>query len=195
MGPGRLGLSRRHKYGEFFKRRKNSYLIQNGTSFPQLRFSGSLQVWGLFPKPPLSSWPGACLGASSSCGIDFQLDGPSKRQCTQRSLDHPPRLIVGLLHLIYVPMTGNSCYSGSKQIWGSFLKDFHADMPNRAIYALDLRNHGSSPHAAPMTYEAMAEDVNKFVEDRNLTNVTLLGHSMSVIVHLTLVCYTSDVII
>jgi len=65
-------------------------------------------------------------------------------------------------------------------------------MPNRAIYALDLRNHGSSPHATPMTYQAMAEDVNKFVEDNNLKDVTLLGHSMSV--HPNLVCWTTDII-
>jgi pimeloyl-ACP methyl ester carboxylesterase len=69
--------------------------------------------------------------------------------------------------------------SGSKRNWGSFLKAFHRDMPERPIYALDLRSHGSSPHV-PMTYEAMAEDVNKFVEGRNLRNVTILGHSMSV---------------
>ena len=51
-------------------------------------------------------------------------------------------------------------------------------MPERPIYALDLRNHGSSPHALPMTYESMASDVRKFVEDKELKNVALLGHSM-----------------
>lgn len=53
-------------------------------------------------------------------------------------------------------------------------------MPERPVYALDLRNHGASPHARPMTYEAMVEDLNKFVEGRNLKNVSILGHSMSV---------------
>ena len=51
-------------------------------------------------------------------------------------------------------------------------------MPERPIYALDLRNHGSSPHALPMTYESMASDVRKFVEDKQLKNIALLGHSM-----------------
>lgn len=65
------------------------------------------------------------------------------------------------------------------------MKAFHRDMPERPIYALDLRNHGDSPQATPMTYEAMVKDVDKFVEDRNLRNVTLVGHSMSVFFYLT----------
>lgn len=54
-------------------------------------------------------------------------------------------------------------------------------MPERPIYALDLRNHGASPHARPMSYEAMVGDVDKFVEGRDLRNVTMLGHSMLVL--------------
>lgn len=71
-------------------------------------------------------------------------------------------------------------WSGSKRNWTSICKALHRDMPERPIYALDLRNHGSSPHALPMTYEAMASDVRKFVEDKQLNNVALLGHSMYV---------------
>lgn len=70
--------------------------------------------------------------------------------------------------------------SGSKRNWASICKALHRDMPERPIYALDLRNHGSSPHALSMTYEAMASDVRKFIEDKQLKNVALLGHSMSV---------------
>ncbi|KAJ3506966.1 hypothetical protein NLJ89_g6566 [Agrocybe chaxingu] len=51
-------------------------------------------------------------------------------------------------------------------------------MPHRPLYALDLRNHGTSPHTTPMTYEAMAQDVQKFIEDKQLKEVALLGHSM-----------------
>ena len=54
-------------------------------------------------------------------------------------------------------------------------------MPQRPIYALDLRNHGLSPHSTPMTYEAMAADVHKFIQDKGLHRVALLGHSMFVI--------------
>ena len=39
-----------------------------------------------------------------------------------------------------------------------YLFKVHCNMPERLIYALDLRNHGSSPHALPMTYKSMASD-------------------------------------
>ena len=68
--------------------------------------------------------------------------------------------------------------SGSKRNWGSLCKALHRDMPHRPIYAVDLRNHGTSPHATPMTYEAMALDVHRFIEDKKLRSVALLGHSM-----------------
>lgn len=71
--------------------------------------------------------------------------------------------------------------SGSKRNWISMCKALHRQMPQRPVYALDLRNHGSSPHAVPMTYEAMAADVHKFIQDKKLTRVALLGHSMYVV--------------
>ncbi|KAF8150952.1 mitochondrial protein [Crassisporium funariophilum] len=67
---------------------------------------------------------------------------------------------------------------GSKRNWSSLCKALQRDMPHRPVYALDLRNHGSSPHATPMTYEAMASDVHRFIEDKQLKDVALLGHSM-----------------
>jgi pimeloyl-ACP methyl ester carboxylesterase len=42
----------------------------------------------------------------------------------------------------------------------------------------DLRNHGSSPHAEVMDYTSMASDVLHFCRTHNLSNVSLLGHSM-----------------
>lgn len=49
---------------------------------------------------------------------------------------------------------------------------------NRPVYALDLRNHGSSPHAAPHTYPALAADVRHFLTVQRFSDVQLLGHSM-----------------
>lgn len=46
------------------------------------------------------------------------------------------------------------------------------------VYTLDLRNHGSSPHSEVMDYSSMANDVLEFCRVQNLSNVTLLGHSM-----------------
>ena len=49
---------------------------------------------------------------------------------------------------------------------------------NCSVYAVDLRNHGESPHNAYHNYIAMAGDVQQFVEERRLGQVTLIGHSM-----------------
>lgn len=45
-------------------------------------------------------------------------------------------------------------------------------------YALDLRNHGQSPHADEFDYPAMVGDILEFIEAHNLTSVVLMGHSM-----------------
>ncbi|KAI0671667.1 alpha/beta-hydrolase [Trametes maxima] len=66
---------------------------------------------------------------------------------------------------------------GTKRNWGSLSKAFVKDL-GRPVYALDLRNHGTSPHAEPHTYTAMANDVVHFCQVHSLNNVSLLGHSM-----------------
>jgi pimeloyl-ACP methyl ester carboxylesterase len=73
--------------------------------------------------------------------------------------------------------------SGSKRNWTSFHKAFHRALPRHAIHTLDLRNHGKSPRATPMTYTSMAEDVLDYINSRGLSNVALLGHSMFVSKH------------
>ncbi|KAH9916177.1 alpha/beta-hydrolase [Fomitopsis serialis] len=66
---------------------------------------------------------------------------------------------------------------GMKRNWLSLSKAFLRDL-DMPIYTLDLRNHGTSPHARPMDYAAMAVDVLYFFRRHSLTNVSLLGHSM-----------------
>jgi pimeloyl-ACP methyl ester carboxylesterase len=52
--------------------------------------------------------------------------------------------------------------------------------PHQPVYALDLRNHGQSPHVETMKNTAMAADVARFLRDHALDKVTLMGHSMQV---------------
>lgn len=47
-----------------------------------------------------------------------------------------------------------------------------------AVYGLDLRNHGASPHDDHMSYPAMAEDVQEWMRANGMANCHLLGHSM-----------------
>lgn len=46
------------------------------------------------------------------------------------------------------------------------------------VLALDLRNHGDSPHAAGMDYAALAEDVRETLAARDALPAALIGHSM-----------------
>jgi pimeloyl-ACP methyl ester carboxylesterase len=46
------------------------------------------------------------------------------------------------------------------------------------VLALDLRNHGHSPHAAGMTYAEMAADVAETLRDAGAWPAAVIGHSM-----------------
>ncbi|KAH8867549.1 Protein ABHD11 [Schistosoma japonicum] len=66
---------------------------------------------------------------------------------------------------------------GSKQNWKSISKAL-AQNNCGTVVAVDLRNHGSSPHSDYMSYLHMAEDILAVVDDLSLQNVCLVGHSM-----------------
>ncbi|SCV74533.1 BQ2448_7562 [Microbotryum intermedium] len=68
---------------------------------------------------------------------------------------------------------------GSKQNWRSQAKGM-AQHLGRDVITLDLRNHGLSPHAPDAAYSDLAGDVRKFIDDRKLRNICLVGHSMRV---------------
>ncbi|KAI6039851.1 alpha beta-hydrolase [Pisolithus marmoratus] len=101
---------------------------------------------------------------------------------------------VSLAYDEFIPPNGNATdrplvilhgLYGSKRNWQSLSKAFMRDL-QRPVYALDLRNHGSSPHSRPMTYPHMAADVLGFMYKLSLSNVSLLGHSMGGKVAMTL---------
>ncbi len=46
------------------------------------------------------------------------------------------------------------------------------------VYALDLRNHGSSPHESAMNYEEMVQDIEAFLQREGLEEVNIIGHSL-----------------
>lgn len=47
-----------------------------------------------------------------------------------------------------------------------------------AVYLIDLRNHGKSPHSENFSYTEMAADVAELIQEEKLEKVSLLGHSM-----------------
>ena len=56
------------------------------------------------------------------------------------------------------------------------------------VHALDLRNHGRSPHAPEMSYPAMVADVLAWMDAQALPRLTLLGHSLGGKVAMALAC-------
>ncbi len=47
-----------------------------------------------------------------------------------------------------------------------------------AVYALDQRNHGRSPHSEIFDYNAMADDLMEFIDTHQINQPILVGHSM-----------------
>lgn len=66
---------------------------------------------------------------------------------------------------------------GSKQNWSSLGKRLSATT-GRDVYALDQRNHGTSPHSSEHSLHSLAEDVRGFMRDHSFPKVSLIGHSM-----------------
>ncbi|MSR14349.1 MAG: alpha/beta fold hydrolase [Gammaproteobacteria bacterium] len=64
---------------------------------------------------------------------------------------------------------------GSARNWQNYAKTL---AERHHVIAVDLRNHARSPHAPTHTYSDLAEDVAALLESLDLSDVTLLGHSM-----------------
>ena len=65
---------------------------------------------------------------------------------------------------------------GAGQNFGAVQKALAAR--GHRVLALDLRNHGSSPHAATMSYPEMAEDVAETLRAEGAWPAAVVGHSM-----------------
>ena len=74
---------------------------------------------------------------------------------------------------------------GSSRNWQTTGSDLAAHFH---VFALDLRNHGKSPHASTMTYDDMVADLLEWMDSQNLRESTLLGHSMGGKVAMLLAC-------
>ncbi|KAL1958325.1 hypothetical protein VTO42DRAFT_4642 [Malbranchea cinnamomea] len=66
---------------------------------------------------------------------------------------------------------------GSKQNNRSMSKVLASQLKT-TVYAIDLRNHGDSPHHPEHNYSVMADDVEEFISSQKLERPVLIGHSM-----------------
>jgi len=85
-----------------------------------------------------------------------------KLQFNEYGTDGPPLIV---LHGLF----------GSARNWAGHARSL---AETHHVYALDLRNHGSSARAMTMTYEEMAEDIAGFIADQGITDPIVMGHSM-----------------
>lgn len=74
---------------------------------------------------------------------------------------------------------------GSARNWLTVGRDLAASFD---VYALDLRNHGDSPHEDAMDYELLVEDVLAWLDSRRMDMVYLLGHSLGGKAAMALAC-------
>ncbi|MBN1404334.1 MAG: alpha/beta fold hydrolase [Opitutales bacterium] len=66
---------------------------------------------------------------------------------------------------------------------------------NHRVYALDLRNHGASPHSSPFTLNEMAADVEAWIESRLPDEkVILMGHSLGGKVAMKCACHNPGLV-
>jgi esterase len=64
---------------------------------------------------------------------------------------------------------------GSADNWRSVSQRLGA---HYKVFALDLRNHGRSPHSDIFDFDVMTADLREFMEQQALRRTMLLGHSM-----------------
>jgi esterase len=64
---------------------------------------------------------------------------------------------------------------GSSDNWFTLSKFF---AEKHKVYAVDLRNHGRSPHSDQFDYRIMADDINNLLIHEGINSVYILGHSM-----------------
>ena len=74
---------------------------------------------------------------------------------------------------------------GSARNWQTAGADLAAHFH---VFAVDLRNHGKSPHAPTMSYAEMTDDVRAWLDARGLPRASVIGHSMGGKVAMLLAC-------
>lgn len=64
---------------------------------------------------------------------------------------------------------------GSGDNWLSFAQTLQ---DKYTVYLPDMRNHGNSQHSDEFNYNAMTSDIYGLIQDQDIKQVTLMGHSM-----------------
>ncbi|SPC67090.1 related to alpha/beta hydrolase [Ustilago sp. UG-2017b] len=108
----------------------------------------------------------AASATGKTVSLDYESYLPTPTQLSNRRTEVPIASLV-VCHGLF----------GSKQNWRSLGRAISQRF-GIPVFALDLRNHGTSPHIDGLAYSDMALDVIEFMKSQRLENVGLIGHSM-----------------
>ncbi len=67
-------------------------------------------------------------------------------------------------------------FLGMSDNWKSLGSQYAAE--GFQVHMVDLRNHGKSFHSEDFNYTVMANDVLDYCQEHNLSNISIIGHSM-----------------
>ncbi|KAH6686129.1 abhydrolase domain-containing protein [Plectosphaerella plurivora] len=140
----------------------------------------SLRPLRMGRQPSASLFRSRYFSSSTTVPLAFDLHTPSSSSSSSRPTDGRPILF---LHGLF----------GSKKNNRSISKALSRDL-QRPVYALDLRNHGESPHSTLHNYVAMAEDVAAFIQQHGLPASTVIGHSMGAKTAMTLALKSPELV-
>ena len=65
---------------------------------------------------------------------------------------------------------------GSSDNWQTMARKFAEN--NFAVYLIDQRNHGHSPHSEEFNFKEMSEDILELSQELIMGNINIIGHSM-----------------
>ncbi len=80
---------------------------------------------------------------------------------------------------------------GSSRNWTTIGRALQARFD---VHAVDLRNHGSSPHAESMRWAEMLADLQEYLQANGITECTLMGHSLGGKVAMRFACEYPEVV-
>lgn len=80
---------------------------------------------------------------------------------------------------------------GSSRNWTTIGKALQSDYD---VHALDLRNHGNSPHADSMRWAEMLTDLKFYLETNSIEKCILMGHSLGGKVAMRFACEYPEIV-
>ncbi|GFR03173.1 hypothetical protein TNCT_230631 [Trichonephila clavata] len=91
-----------------------------------------------------------------------------------------------LAYEVILPREGNTSLApivflhgrlDSRKTWKKFAPEI-AKKTGREVYLYDARNHGESPWSDEMTFDAITDDLEEFLDDHDIEKAILIGHSL-----------------